>query len=125
MLIKRVLVILLVACFLSSLIAPMVALAADDSDGPTDGQRIAAGLGLIALAIWLSSDKAFASKDKDSKFATNKPEQLPQSSKKNDQGVNMELSFANAGYIPNVYDEPFMEPKDEWRSPELKVGLTW
>ena len=122
--IKRISIILLMACFLSFTVAPYPALA-EEEEASADARLLALGLIFVAGAIWISGENNHASKDKDTKFANKEPELLPQISNKEEKGFDIGLSFANAGYSPDAYGEPFMEPKDEWRSPELKVGFTW
>jgi hypothetical protein len=122
MIIKRIFMALLVVCFLSLAAAPSYAdrrrIQQDDSDNANKIEAVIAGSAiLIALALWYH----FTGKGGGTS-AKNDSEQDQQNAETDTEGLDVGLSFANAGY--NTGDS-FAGTEDEWRSPELSIGFTW
>ncbi len=121
--VKRILIALVVVFFLSAVTTPKLAFAEDSGGGNKAGLAALALIAIGVLVIASNSDRA-SLEDSDT-FASNKPNIDLQSSREHDKGLDVGLDFTNSGYTADAFGDPMAESRDDWRSPELKVGFTW
>lgn len=140
MFIKKILVVLLALFllnFANFVVAPDFVYAAtpeeqaDNDANMFRGLMILGGLALLIYIVGSSSGRANNSTP-NHKYVSSSVK-LPsegqatslKKTENNAHGVDIKLDFAKFGIRSDVNNELFSELKDEWRSPELKMGYTW